>query len=42
LDPEHGYDLVVGGYFVEATPDGDPGEVDLVTSEAKLHAPWSY
>lgn len=42
LDPEHGYDLVVGGYFVEATPDGGPGEVDLVTSEAKLHAPWSY
>ncbi|MGQ0797078.1 MAG: Mov34/MPN/PAD-1 family protein [Methanobacteriota archaeon] len=42
LDPAHGYDLVVGGYLVEATPDGAPGAFDLTTREAKLHAPWSY
>lgn len=41
LNPETGYDLVLGGYWVAAEPDGSPGRWDVATEEAKLLLPWS-
>lgn len=41
IDPTHGFDLVLGGYWVTRTPDGAPDAWDLVTREAKLVAPWT-
>lgn len=41
LDPHSGYDLVLGGYWVCAEPDGAPGRVDVTADEARLLLPWS-
>ncbi len=42
LDANQGYDLVLGGYWVEGEPDGAPGTWDYVDAEeTKLLLPWS-
>jgi len=42
IDPTHGYDMTIGGYWVEGEPDGVPGAWDLVgTNEARLLLPWA-
>ncbi len=42
IDPSHGYDMTLGGYWVEGAPDGRPGSWTLVArEEAKLLLPWS-
>ena len=42
LDGTHGYDMTMGGYWVEGEPDGVPGAWDVVaTREARLLLPWS-
>src|SRR2546426_9441421 len=41
LDGNHGYDMTIGGYWVEGVPDGEPGTWDVVgTREARLRLPW--
>jgi len=41
LDASHGYDMTIGGYWVEGEPDGEPGAWDVVgTREARLRLPW--
>lgn len=41
LDENHGYDMTIGGYWVEGAPDGVPGAWDVVgTREARLLLPW--
>src|SRR6266487_2067215 len=41
-DPTHGYDMTIGGYWIEGEPDGVPGAWDLVgTHEARLLLPWA-
>src|SRR5712692_4816329 len=40
LDPTHGYDMTIGGFWVEGEPDGEPGRWDVVgTREARLLLP---
>jgi len=42
MDPTHGYDMTIGGFWVEGEPDGEPGRWDVVgTSEAHLLLPWN-
>src|SRR5213594_3864026 len=42
MDPTHGYDMTIGGFWVEGEPDGEPGRWDVVgTSEARLLLPWN-
>lgn len=42
IDPTHGYDMTIGGYWIEGEPDGVPGAWDLVgTNEARLLLPWA-
>jgi len=42
LDPTHGYNMTLGGYWVEGEPDGEPGAWDVVgTQEARLLLPWT-
>ena len=42
LDANHGYDMTLGGYWIEGDPDGMPGTCDVVgTKEARLLLPWS-
>ena len=42
LDPNHGYNMTIGGFWVEGEPDGEPGRWDVVgTNEARLLLPWS-
>jgi proteasome lid subunit RPN8/RPN11 len=41
LDANHGYDMTIGGYWVEGEPDGEPGTWDVVGQrEARLLLPW--
>src|SRR5256886_13236260 len=43
LDATHGYDMTIGGFWVEGGPDGVPGSWDVVgTGEAKLLLPWNH
>src|SRR5207247_6447954 len=40
LDATHGYDMSIGGYWVEGEPGGAPGAWDVVgTREARLRLP---
>src|SRR5437764_1345826 len=40
LDATHGYDMTIGGYWVEGEPDGEPGAWAVVGSrEARLRLP---
>lgn len=42
LDPYNGYDMTIGGYWVEGEPDGEPGRWDVVgTKEGRLLLPWN-
>ena len=42
LDATHGYDMTIGGFWVEGEPDGEPGRWDVVgTSEVRLLLPWN-
>jgi len=42
IDADHGYDMTLGGYWLEGEPDGAPGEWDIGTkSEARLLVPWA-
>jgi proteasome lid subunit RPN8/RPN11 len=41
LDRHTGYDLVLGGYWVSAQPDGAPDAFDVSADEAKLLLPWA-
>lgn len=42
IDATHGYDMTIGGYWIEGEPDGEPGAWDLVnTHEARLLVPWT-
>ena len=42
LDATHGYDMTIGGFWVEGEPDGVPGSWDVVgTREARLLLPWN-
>ena len=42
LDANHGYDMTIGGYWVEGEPDGEPGMWDVAaTHEAQLMLPWT-
>lgn len=42
LDDRHGYDMVLGGYWIEGRQDGSAGVADgMGTQEATLLAPWS-
>ena len=42
IDATHGYDMTLGGYWVEGEPDGEPGAWDVVsTQEARLLLPWT-
>lgn len=42
LDGSHGYDMTLGGYWIEGEPDGVPGAWDVVgTQEAHLLVPWT-
>src|SRR5437899_2399479 len=42
LDASHGYDMTIGGFWVEGEPDGVPGSWDVVgTREARLLLPWN-
>lgn len=42
LDGSHGYDMTLGGYWIEGEPDGVPGAWDVVgTQEARLLVPWT-
>lgn len=42
IDASHGYGMTIGGYWVEAEPDGEPGGRDAIRAEeARLLLPWS-
>ncbi|HYS99670.1 MAG TPA: Mov34/MPN/PAD-1 family protein [Thermoplasmata archaeon] len=42
IDPTHGYDTTLGGYWIEGEPDGVPGAWDIgKTREARLLLPWT-
>ncbi len=42
IDANHGYDMTLGGFWVEGEPDGEPGAWDVVgTHEARLLLPWT-
>ena len=42
LDANHGYDMTIGGYWVEGEPDGEPGAWEVAaTHEAPLMLPWT-
>jgi len=42
IDPTHGYDMTLAGYWVRAQPDGAPDRWDVVaTEESRLLLPWS-
>jgi hypothetical protein len=42
MDENRGYNMTLGGYWVEGEPDGEPGAWDVVgTREARLLLPWT-
>ena len=42
LDANHGYDMTIGGFWVEGERDCEPGAWDVVgTREARLLLPWA-
>lgn len=42
VDATQGYDMTLGGFWVEGEPDGEPSRWDVVgTREARLLLPWS-
>lgn len=42
IAPTRGFGMTIGGYWVEAEPDGAPGAWDITrTEEARLRLPWS-
>src|SRR5439155_26311261 len=42
LDGNQRYDMVIGGYWVEGEPDGEPGAWEVAaTHEAPLMLPWT-